>query len=365
MTPGGDLSRHLWQFHIERARMFDRVFLTGSNGLIGRATVQRLVQQVGAVRGVDLQDASSISGIEYQSCDVRDFEQVREAIVGCDAVVHLAALPSPRFGDGPTTFDINATGTYNVFEAAAQEGIKRVVQASSMNAVGCTWNLGDFVPDYFPVDEDQSTAISDPYSLSKHISETVGEYFWRRDGISGVALRMPAVLPEGEIDSEGFAARRKRSRAFLDEFRTRPTTEQRRLLAAVRKRVLEFRVDRGLEYGTEQPQPTEDDLGEIPKELWEQYMWQRFMLWTVVDVRDTAQAFVRSLEAEYTGAHPLWITDRVNSLGYDVRVLADLFFPKVTEWREDLRGADGLVSIHRARELIGYHPEYSVADVLG
>ena len=344
--------------------MYDKVLVTGSNGLVGQATVQRLLRQGYDIRGLDLQATSSTSDIEYRACDLREFSQLREAIVGCDAVVHLAALPSPRLGDGPTIFDINVTGTYNLFEAAEQEGITRVVQASSMNAVGCTWNLGDFVPDYFPIDEDQTVTVSDPYSLSKHISETIGEYYWQRSGISGVALRMPGVLPEGAIDSEHFSARLTEARGFLDEFQRRRSREQQRLLAAVRERVLAFRATRGLEPDTERSEPARAELGEIPEELWEQYMWQRFMLWAVVDVRDAAQAFVKSLDVEYAGAHNLWITDRVNSLGYDTRTLASLFFPDVTEWRENVSGADGLISIRRARELLNYEPEHSVADLL-
>ncbi len=344
--------------------MYDKVLVTGSNGFVGRATVERILSRGHDVRGLDVQPTSSISGIEYCSCDVREFQQVRDAVVGCDAVVHLAALPSPRFVDGPSTFDVNVTGSYNIFEAADQEGIQRVVQASSMNAVGCTWNLDDFVPDRFPMDENQTVAVSDPYSLSKRISETLGQYYWHRSGISGVALRMPGVLSEGAIDSDDFLAFRNQMRSFLDEFQTRPTAEQKRLLGLVRRQVLEFRATRGLEFGTDVPEPTGDDLGEIPEGLWEQYMWQRFMLWSVVDVRDAAQAFAKSIDADYTGAHELWITDRVNSLVYDSRTLVTLFFPGVTNGRGELAGAESLISTRKAQALLGFSAEYSVADVL-
>jgi nucleoside-diphosphate-sugar epimerase len=336
-----------------------KVLVTGSNGLIGKVLVRYLQERSYDVRAVDLRNESDLPDVDYRSCDIRDFESVRPHVRGCDLVVHLAALPSPIFDTGPATFHINTTGTYNVFEAAAQEGIKRVVQASSMNAMGCTWSLGDFVPDCFPVDEGQTVFTSDPYSLSKQLDEQIGDYFWRRDGISGTALRMPGVYPESHYKSEDYYQQRDRMSTFLDGFVQRPEAEQQRLLGEVRKKVLAFRSKRQLEFGTRKPHPTESELGDIPQLLWEAYMWHRYMLWAWVDVRDTAQAFEKSLTAAYTGSNPLFINDSHNFLEYDIRVLARLFYPEVRKWQGNLQAKDTLISIDKARKLIGFNPEFS------
>jgi nucleoside-diphosphate-sugar epimerase len=72
---------------------------------------------------------------------------------GCDQVVHLAALASPVVGRPEEVFRVNAEGTFNVFQAAAEAGIRRVVQASSINALGLYYGVRTTDPLYFPVDE--------------------------------------------------------------------------------------------------------------------------------------------------------------------------------------------------------------------
>jgi nucleoside-diphosphate-sugar epimerase len=340
-----------------------KVLVTGANGLIGAVTVSYLLERGYDVRAVDLTEDTKLNDVEYAPCDIRDYDAVRKQVRGCDAVVHLAALPSPTFATGPTTFHINVTGTYNVFEATAQEGIKRIAQASSVNAIGFTWNVTDFVPEYFPVDEKHRILVSDPYSLSKQLIEEIGTYYWRRDGISSVALRLPGVNTESFYKSKEYIENRDAMSVFMDEFVQKPEAEQQRLLTAVRKRVLAFRADRLLEFGTQQAQPTQKELGDIPLMLWEMYMWQRFMLWSSVDVRDSAQAFEKSLKADFEGSNPLFINDNHNFMMYDIRTLARLFFPDVTTWKEDLNGTDALLSIKKAQELIGFEPVYSVRDV--
>ena len=344
--------------------MSSRVLVTGSNGLVGRAVVERLLTDGHDVRGADLQDESVTSDIDYQVCDVRRFADVLGALRSCDAVVHLAALPSPRFADSSTTFEINSMGTFNVFEAAAQLGLPRVTQASSVNAMGFTWNIGDFVPDRLPIDETQTVGVTDPYSLSKHVSEEIGDYAWRRNGISSVALRMPGVLPPGGPTSEEFLARQSRAREFIEQLGGLPETERDALLAEVRRRVLAYRGRLPLEFGRELPEPAAAELGDVPQMLWQQYMWGRFMLWSIVDVRDVAQAFSLALTAEFDGAHPLFISDDANSVGCDPVQLAELFYPGVEVLSEELQPGDSLISIERARRLLGYRPEYSARHAL-
>jgi nucleoside-diphosphate-sugar epimerase len=344
--------------------MTSRVLVTGSNGLVGRATVERLLADGYDVRGADLQESSDTTAIEYRVCDVRRYDDVCDALRSCDAVVHLAALPSPRFADSSTTFEINSMGTFNVFEAAAQLGIQRVAQASSVNAMGFTWNLGDFVPDRLPIDETQSVDVTDPYSFSKHVSEQIGEYAWRRNRISSVALRMPGVLPPGQATSDEFVTQQSEARAFIDWLDELPPADRDSLLVEVRNRVLAFRAKRALEFGREQPEPAATELGDVPEVLWQQYMWGRFMLWSIVDVRDAAQAFSLALTAEYDGAHPLFISDDANSVGCDPLQLARLFYPGVEIVPEELQPGDSLISIERARRLLNYQPEHSARDAL-
>ncbi|MFW6163258.1 MAG: hypothetical protein ACODAJ_10865, partial [Planctomycetota bacterium] len=65
------------------------------------------------------------------------------------------------------------------------------------------------------------------------------------------------------------------------------------------------------------------------------------------------------------GSEVLYITDRHNSLDYDAETLARLFFPEATARSEGLEGTASLISIDKARRLIGYEPEHPVTDWLG
>ena len=339
-----------------------RVLLTGGNGGIGSVATRYLLERGYDVRVIDLGAESKVDNVEYASCDIRDYDAVREQVKGFDAIVHMAAIPAPPGGRGPDIFHINVTGTYNIFEAAAREGITRIVQASSINAIGCAWNVNDFVPDYFPVDEGQTRRTDDPYSLSKQLVEDIGDYYWRRDGISSTGLRFPWVYPIDYYLSDAYYERRNTMKQYLETFIDLAGDEQQRLLGKVRDKVLAYRSMRPREFETMQEPPGDDELEDIDRMLWASYMNERFNLWTFVDVRDAAQSIEKSLTADFEGSHPLFINDTCNYVGIEAKTLANLFYPHVTEWKENLKGNHALFSIKRAQELIGFQPVYSVGN---
>jgi nucleoside-diphosphate-sugar epimerase len=86
--------------------------------------------------------------------------------------------------------------------------------------------------------------------------------------------------------------------------------------------------------------------------------------WAFVDERDSAQAIEKGLTADREGSHVLFINDAHNWLLYDTEKLLSVMFPEVTGRKRPIRGSDSLVSIDKARDLIGFEPEHSVARVL-
>ena len=82
--------------------------------------------------------------------------------------------------------------------------------------------------------------------------------------------------------------------------------------------------------------------------------------WASVDARDSGQAIEKGLLAEYEGSHPLWVNDSHNSAGIPTETLVSWFYPDVPLKRKIL-GTESLVSIDKARRLIGFEPEYSVS----
>jgi hypothetical protein len=337
-----------------------KVLITGGAGHIGKATTERFVRQGWEVRLIGLEQGLEVPGAEFVHCDIMKYDELREQARGCQVIVHLAAIRSPALGPGHKVFEVNVAGTFNVFEAAAAEGIKRVVQASSINAVGCAYNLTDIAPRYLPIDEDHPMLTSDPYSYSKELIEDVGRYFWRRDGISSVALRFPAVYRTGHLHSENSRQHRQNIHALLDELVALPEAERTARLAAVKTRVLEWRQKRPMEFKDKPPTPWNRNSGE--EQLWYVYAFDRFNYWAFVDELDAAQSLEKAATAGFDGAHALFINDRRNAVGYDSKTLARLFFPEIDEANIALSGAGTLVSIDKARKLIGFEPDASGAD---
>ena len=335
-----------------------QVLVTGGAGRIGRVVTARLVRQGYDVIIIDTPPQADIAGATYVQCDITDYDAGRDQIRGCEAVVHLAAYPSPRTVPGHEVFRVNVAGTFNVFEAAAAEGIKRVVQASSINAFGCAWNVDDMVLPYFPVDEDYPRNTNDPYSLSKQMVEDIGDYYWRRDGISSVAMRWPWVWTADYKGSDAQRARFTQSRAGVDEFAALPASERKEQFNDGLSRAVEFRRQRPLEYNPER------DVMQNPfasdEWLWRTVAHDRFNFWTYIDVRDVAQAIDKALTANYEGSHPLFVNNNHNWLDYDSNTLLELFYPDVTERKHPIQGSESLVSMERARELIGFEPEHTV-----
>ena len=82
--------------------------------------------------------------------------------------------------------------------------------------------------------------------------------------------------------------------------------------------------------------------------------------WTAIDIRDRAQAIEKALRADFEGSHVLFINDSHNSLGLESMTLAELFYPDA-EIKQELVGTESLISLDKARKLIGFEPEYSVS----
>lgn len=337
-----------------------RVLITGGTGAVGQSITARLVDSGLDVRVIGIDAAADLGKAEYINCNIMDYANLREQMRGCAAVIHLAAISSPLHHPGKDVFRINTTGTFNVYEAADAEGIKRVVQASSINAMGCAWSMYDLDIQYFPLDEHHPRVTNDVYSFSKQVVEDIGDYYWRRSGISGVGMRLPAVYRADYVNSDTMQGKRKETLALVDELVGLSADVLAERIAPIREQVLDFRATGGMEFdpereisGFDMPIPSEDLL-------WRAYNFDRFNFWAFIDERDSAQAFEKALLADYEGAHPLFVNSYQNWLDYDSQTLARLFYPEVTTWKHPLTGSETLVSNEAARQLIGYEPEHGV-----
>lgn len=150
-----------------------RILVTGADGFIGSHLVEALVADGRPVRAFVLYNAFDQRGwldhlpptildrIEVIAGDVRDAAMVREAMRGCDQVLHLAALIGiPYSYVAPGSYvDVNVTGTLNIVEAARQHGVAKVVVTSTSEVYGSAQRV--------PIDEAHPLVGQSPYSASK------------------------------------------------------------------------------------------------------------------------------------------------------------------------------------------------------
>ena len=127
--------------------------------------------------------AGVLDEIELLEGDIQSYERVHNAVRGCELVFHLAALPSvPRSIQDPLTSNAsNVTGTLNVLLAARDEGVRRVVFASSSSLYGANSDL--------PKREEMSAIPIAPYAVSKLAAEGYCRAFFNVYGLETVSLR--------------------------------------------------------------------------------------------------------------------------------------------------------------------------------
>ncbi len=332
-----------------------RILITGGAGLVGTPVSRRFVELGWDVRVIGIDPDCSIPGLSYAQCDILDAPALSSHVQGCDAIVHLAAIPSTRSHPNETLFDINVAGTYNIFEAAARAGVKRIVQASSINAIGGFWGCDDRIYDYFPLDEDLPLFTTDAYSFSKQMVEEIAAYYWRRAGISSVSFRLPAVWNDALIQERDIRQHLAERRLQIDAFRALPVAEQSRRHAKAKAAAMQLRARHVMEYEAVQRGDLER---ESPADDWLFYAWfyDRFNFWTFIHTADSTQAFEKAILADCQGAHPLFVNSDRNSLDYDTETLLSLFYPEVNRRARPINGAESPVSIDRARQLIGFEP---------
>ena len=331
-----------------------RVLITGGAGHVGKPICQRFVRIGWEVHVIDTAPDPLIDGVSYTKCDIRDFAALSQQVDGCDAIVHLAAIPSTMTHPDTTLFEVNVAGAYKVFEAAERAGVKRIAQASSINAFGSYWGCDDRQHDYFPLDEEHPPHTTDAYSFSKQLVEEIAAYYHRRSGIDSVSFRFPAVWSDANIAEQNLRESLRERRQLLDEFIAGPPREREERLAEARAQALELRARRVQEYESIRAGLFERDA--IDDWLLRAYFFDRFNYWAFIHTDDSTQAFEKALTVDFRGAHALFINSDLNYLHSDSEALLATFFPEVVRRSRALHGADALVSIDRARELIGFEP---------
>ena len=177
-----------------------RVLVTGMSGLIGRA----FRKQVEGRYDLCALNRSAVEGLPCHQADIADLGAIKPAFAGVETVVHLAAqVGNPAW---EAVLRHNITGTYNVFEAAREAGVKRVVFASSgatVSGIESDKPYSDLVAGRY--EGLQSWPIlthlsplrpSGLYGASKVWGEALGRHYTDAHGLSVICVRIGRVHAE-------------------------------------------------------------------------------------------------------------------------------------------------------------------------
>jgi nucleoside-diphosphate-sugar epimerase len=221
--------------------MTERIAVTGSSGHLGRAVVEDLLAHGYDVVGID-RTAATDEAVATHDWDGRSVEAIAAWLDGCDALIHLAAIPAPDGHRPEVVFTNNTQATFAALEAAGSVGIRRAAIASSGSAYGTAWSPQPTRVRYVPVDEHHPMINFDPYGLSKEVDERTAAVMARRFSMSVAALRFHWIASRGQ-QLAAIAAQRHGPRDWADELRSLWGYVDRRDAASACRSAIEAAAD--------------------------------------------------------------------------------------------------------------------------
>jgi len=296
----------------------ERVAVTGGNGRIGGAIIEELNDHgywtVNLNRGKQQQRVveDNASGADaYVQTQMLDPGNVYGAVAenDVDAIVHMASIPNPTTNVGYKTYESNVMSTYHVLETAAELDLEAAVVPSSVNVMGSLFQDAPMEVEYLPVDERHPVTPRDPYATSKHNIEVTADAFGRREGLPQqiASLRYPWVATTEELQ-ETFAE-----------------------------------GDRSL-----------DAVGE------DSARFTRDTLFAYLHVDDAARAARKAIEADFEGHERFWAVANDTTSAAPTADLVQEYYPDA-DVRHEFEDREALVTIAKARELLGWEPACSWA----
>jgi nucleoside-diphosphate-sugar epimerase len=275
-----------------------RVLVTGGSGRVGKWVVADLLEAGHEVAVFDQKPPAS-PDVEFHNGSILSLHECQRACRGMNAVIHLAAIPSPLHDTAERVLHVNTTGAWNIHQAAVDAEVPRVVHASSDATYGYVFRQHDIPLDYLPINEDYPQRPQDPYGSSKMIGEQIAKKFSEEHDLQTVALRICWVWMPDEPENY---------RKF-----------------------------------TEDPDA-----------------WSKG-LWVYNDARDVAQAFRLSLDAPNIRCERFCISAADNGTDVDTLELVRKHYGEV-KVRQPIEGRRSPIDCSLAAKQLGYEPQHSWRD---
>jgi len=307
-----------------------KVMITGGSGRLGKFIINKLKDDY-YISVIDMEKPEWLS-VDFIKCDITDLDGLKKATENIDVIIHLAAFATERgIPTYPKGWDVNCTGTFNIFETAAVNNIEKVVYASSICATGInTWVSSKHSIKYFPVDEEHPCKPESLYGTSKLVAEKLAWMYSKRSDTIFIGFRIASVWfksDEGVYKNTKDKVNRyiKDPTAFLN---LDPVPDKKTSIYKVKD----------------------------PRAAYKDGIWQ------YVDARDVAQAFKLSLEKNDIKCEIYNIGAGNTPTNWESIKLAKYFYPGVQildplSFLVDKKRP--LWDITKAQIELGYRPEYS------
>jgi uronate dehydrogenase len=169
-------------------KQFNRILITGAAGRLGvelRKGLAHLAQNVRISDRVEMADV--LPHEQAVICELGDFDAIMALTRDVDAIVHFGGAATET--DFETVLDSNIRGSYHIYEGARKNGVKRVIYASSVHAIGYH-ELESHIDANAPVRPDSL------YGVSKTYVESLSRLYWDKFGIETLNLRIFSSFPE-------------------------------------------------------------------------------------------------------------------------------------------------------------------------
>lgn len=170
------------------SKPFKRLLITGAAGRLGRVLREHLREYADELRLTDIADMGMAAPHEeLVRCDLGNLADVLPLAEGVDAIIHAGGVPLEN--TFASILNGNIVGTYNIYEAARQHGVKRVIYTSSNHAIG-------FYDRTQTIDASVPHRPDSLYGVSKCFAEDLGRYYWDKFGVESVNLRIGSSFEE-------------------------------------------------------------------------------------------------------------------------------------------------------------------------
>ena len=271
-----------------------QIAVTGGRGLLGTAVVAEGLRRGHQVVSIDIRPVGPAEddgdGTAQLVADVTSYEELMRCVAGCDALVHLAARPSPLGAPPHVVHNTNVVASFNALRVAAELGIENFCYASSINAIGGAFSRRPRY-DYFPIDEEHPSYNEDAYALSKFIGEIQAASICRAYSAMSVgSLRIHHLVPTREVLADKIAM----------------------------------------------------DVGRYSRDLWG---------YTSLDA--AARACFAVLDANWKGHEAFFVVAPRTAASVATAELCETFYPEVHRRHEPV-GNEGLYSCAKAKRLLGW-----------